>query len=405
MTKKLRPYILLLALYVTIFGSQQLLGWPLVRIWGASPWGYAISADLRAVLDSAECLATQPLTAFYSAGFEECHYIYGNTLIFIINGLGISPWGTAAISWLFLLIISAIFAHVTLLFFEKVGSMALRIAAIASLCSPPIALLLERANFDILIFAIMYTGVIFASKNRVVAASLAFALGALMKFYAILGFAIYCLQQTRMREKVWISIIFSVTALVIAVEVIARRPTIPEDIGGAFGIHSIGLWFNFATKYLGLEMSLGPIASWALGFLAFLLGTYLTSRYLSRFESSARGLKFDLSGRKFDDLLAGAMCATFVGCYFLGTNFDYRLVFFIPFALMLISNFAEGAIRNRIGALLVLSLWLSYDSGVIGQVIGDALMIIWASISALAIIRTSRAFMEHVLRSRRSKNA
>lgn len=399
-----KRFLTLLFFFVSAFGIQQALGWPVVRIWGASPWGYGISADLLSVLTAADCFKDAPVQAYLEAGAGSCQYIYGNFLIVALNFLALGASSTVALSWMFVVGISAAFAHLTNLAFSSVKSLSARVATLLALTSPPVALLLERANFDVLVFLISMIGLTLFRKTRFLAAAIAICGAALMKFYAILGLLIFAAARMKIWQKIVVSVISLLVIAEIAVEVLVRRPAVPMDIGGAFGSYSIGLWFNFSTEYLRIPLLLSNNASLAIGLIALLLGVLCSFRYLKKIQAIDT-LTFDLTNPSSLEIFGAGMAPVFLGCYILGTNYDYRLIFLVPFALALLARSDEKKTRRLYLVLFLAAMWLSYNSGVIGQVIGDALMIIWASISALAIIRSSRAFMERVLRSRSSKNA
>lgn len=386
-------------IYLAIFGSQQLLGWPIVRIWGASPWGYSISADLASVLNSATCLKTLPFENYFSVGFGDCAYIYGNVLIFLLNALSVTAASTSWLSWVFLVIAAMIFSDLTVRFFERVEDKPLRLAGFLAFCSPPIALLLERANFDVIIFALVYLAVIALARNRWILATAALALSILMKFYSIFALAISFVVRPKRKKYVWILLaIFALVLGEILIEVAIRKPSIPVDIGGAFGAHSIGLWFNFTTKFLSVAVSLPNSISLVIGWLAIGAAVLVLGKIRKTIPYLLRDLRMAPQIGNTSQTMGVMMGLIFFGCYLAGANFDYRLVFFMPFALTLIANATVAKNRRILGILMFLAMWLSYDSGVIGQIIGDGVLIIWSALAFLSVYSSLENGFPKILR-------
>lgn len=385
MTGRVKLFTLLMCLYVGVFGIQQLLGWPIVRIWGASPWGYPISADLASVLNSATCLKNLPFESYFAVGLGECGYIYGNALILLLNAFGLTAAATTWLSWLFILIAAGIFSDITARYFDRVDDKYLRIAGVLAFCSPPVALLLERANFDLIIFAFAYLGALGLARNRWALGTGSLAMAILMKFYALFSLALFFIKRPK-RNQFWaVAALFMLVLGVIAIELGIRKPSIPVDIGGAFGAQSIGLWFNFSTKYLSLPISVSNLVSLIIGWAAFGLAVLMLGKVGQINRPLLKDLRIGDQNGNFSQVLAIVMGLIFFGCYLAGANFDYRLVFFLPFALTQVANASIVKNRKFLMLMMLLSMWLSYDSGVIGQILGDGVMIFWSAVAFMSL--------------------
>lgn len=396
---KSKSFLVLLAYFVVAFGSQQLLGWPVVRVWGASPWGYGISADLQSVLNASDCFKNAPFGAFFEVGAGSCKYIYGNFLIVSLNFLGLGASSTGVLSWIFIGGVACAFAYLATQTYFYVRTIWARIAIALALSSPPIALLLERANFDALIFLLTLAGLIFLQNRKVFISVALIAAAALMKFYAMLGFAIFALTKLKKWQQVLVASTFLGALAEVSAEVFIRKPAVPMDIGGAFGSYSIGLWFNFSTAYLKIPFTLSNVVSLSIGIGVLVLGVFCSFVYLKRADA-LKALNFNLSGSLNIEHLGAGMAPIYLGCYVLGTNFDYRLVFFLPFALAVIAKSEPGKLRNAFLALFVGAMWLSYNSGVFGQVLGDIVMGLWASFAILSVFLTIINVMPVAFRSK-----
>lgn len=374
--------------FASLFAAQQLSGWPVVRLWGASLWESAVNLDAVSVLNSAECLKLLSWTDQLSTGFGKCGYIYGNTLVYVLNFLQFTPESAWIIAWLGGLGLSFVFAVlVQKLIKNQSLHWGVPVIAALSLASPPIALLLERANFDSIIFLVVSLGCLLAARNRVAAAAVTLAFGALLKFYAVIPlWAAVMLRHKAARPQRWIFV--GVTALVtasIVVEIFLRRPTIPDDVGAAFGLKSFGLWFNLLAEYFSIPVTLNTPLQLLLGGAALGVSALVLKLFSQRALFETTAFEHKGTARDFFDYLAFASASTFLGCYMLGMNFDYRLVFLLPFAFHQLNAARTARARRTLAIALLGAFWLSYEAGVPGQILGELFIGFWAITAFLAL--------------------
>lgn len=396
---KHKLFVYLFIFFFLAFGSEQLLGWPLVRIWGASPWGYGISGDLQSVLSSADCFKQAPIGLYTEGDVGYCPYIYGYTLVLALNFFGLGVSSTVFLSWVFVAGMAATLAYLTYLAFALISDLWVRIALVVAMISPPVALLLERANFDVVVFLLSIFGLVLVKQRRYFSAAFVIGGAALMKFYALLGFLIFASARMKLWQKIVVSVIVLAVLVEIAAEVFVRRPAVPMDIGGAFGSYSIGLWFNFSTEYLRIPLVLSNTASLAIGLLALLVGILCTFMFLKKIKALGT-ITFDLRQPSRLENFGSGMAPVFLGCYVLGTNYDYRLIFLVPFALALIARSDEKKTRSIFLGLFLAAMWLSYNSGIFGQVAGDIVMGLWASVAAISITMSAAGLLPSTFQTR-----
>lgn len=378
-----------------VFGSEQLLGWPLVRVWGASPWGYGISGDAASVLRSADCFKVASVDNFFAVSGGDCPYIYGNSLILVLNLLGLTELSANLVAWLFILLIATSFAIITALFFNATKAYFPRVAAVATLCSPPVALLLERANFDALIFSLVFVFGVALTINvkGELAAVVALAAAGLFKFYAVVAGLTVVLTNKKVSRKVLLLAPLAVTSAVIATELFVRTPGVPVDVGGSFGAMSLGLWFNFTTNYFGSDLELSKTANALIGLSAVAIGMAVLRTVSLRKKIDNHFLIFLRSSFGPIQALAFSSLTVFLACYLLGTNYDYRLIFLFPWALYVVSQVVEKKMKVLFTLLTVLAAWMSYNSGIFGQVFGDVVIGLWACVGLWSLLLSGLEFV------------
>ena len=97
----------------------------------------------------------------------------------------------------------------------------------------------------------------------------------------------------------------------------------------------------------------------------------------------------------FTESICNIFLLTFLICFFSSTNFDYRLIYLLIPALKYINSIKSNIKMScSLGVLLILTSWLSYNSGDL-QLFGDICILIWVAIfvrSILIELKDSRIF-------------
>ncbi len=147
-------------LYFLFFAIQQSLNWPLLKFFG---WrGPIVFWDTNAVLASVECYSSVGLLVFNAADGDPCTgYIYGSNLLQFLTFLNLGEIRASFFGWTFLIVLAIIFGFLT--FLLKPDGLYKASYLYPIFISPPIFLLIERGNFDSLIFVFFFTAVILHS--------------------------------------------------------------------------------------------------------------------------------------------------------------------------------------------------------------------------------------------------
>ena len=134
------------SLFFTFFASQQLTDWYILRVTYVRG---GLFSDLGWVLNRVDCFSEVGWKIYGSTG--DCGwYIYGSNLIRFINFLGLDETNTKTIGWMFIFVFSVALASIFSSI--EINSVYFFVFAAVSVMSPPIMLLLERVNLDILYY-------------------------------------------------------------------------------------------------------------------------------------------------------------------------------------------------------------------------------------------------------------
>jgi hypothetical protein len=205
--------------------------------------------------------------------------------------------------------------------------------------SPPFAFALERANTDLLMFALLAAAA-FALRRRPWLSAALVGGASVLKLFPALAFVVF-IRRASSARKAGAVVAFAYAAyLLVSSDQLA--PIAANTQHGASLSYGVALAPNAAARVLGWP----PELTWALalGLLAVLaLGAALLSR---RVRAPA------VSAGQEAALRVGA--AVYLGTFLLGSNFDYRLLFlvFVAPALGVWASCDSRAARWLAGATL-----------------------------------------------------
>ena len=375
--------ILTFSFIFVFFAINTLSGWHLLRLWGMRVADGRNFMDLDAVLINTDCYQEIGWDIYSVQPGDTCrNYVYGSTLIRLLDFLGLGHAQLIPLGWIsiavttFILadLISRLFAFSNRIYFVGIG------AAI----SPPIMLLVERGNFDWLVLGFVYLSAVFFSRGYKKTGFLLLIFSSLIKFYTfpVLIFALVLLKSNRER---FFALLLSILALwQIVYDLQRMKGIIISGWQAAFGNT---IW---ARYLLFREIQLND-------FIAILLGCTITIGCVLVFTLifSIPALKnYGLESLSTSGYLAIFSSISFLGCFFVGMNFDYRLIMLIP-ALWFIAD--NPALKRSLGysVLFLIPFIFSFNFKIL-QPVGDfAINIIVALfiIYSFRVIQKSR-FLE-----------
>jgi hypothetical protein len=331
------------------------MNWPLLQVLGLTyPPGFM---DLRSILGAVECSQLIDYGGYVEKSFwEECQYIYGSSLNHSLGFLGFTSQDTQWIGWVFIAIISALFAYINSLVF--VTSWLPRIGVLLCVFSPPMMLLLERANFDVLIVLMVWMATIFGKKSGGFISVALVGVSALFKFYT-LPLALLLLTTVKSNFRRILSVSFlTLVILKMAQDLTNIQTNIPRYVWNSFGNASLGLYL----EQEGVPMN--PLSQNFVGYFQLICIIFVI--YKSRRINSF--LKTPLVDRDFIMSTKGRLqvffIIVFLTCYFFGMNFDYRLIFLVvPSLIEAIRLHSEASRYSWIIALTALISWSTLLAG------------------------------------------
>ena len=364
-------YLTLYCTLVSISIVNVATNWPIVRLIRAKQ--ELDFGDAGIILNATDCFSRIGMNV-YAVKSGSCSYNYGEGLIRVLNLLGLGIGSITAIGILFVLLFIVAFIE-SLRVLQPVATFKLQIIAATFFVSPPVMLLLERGNFDSLIFFLIIFSLILEIKGKILSSTGLLVVSSLFKFYT---FPLLVLKLVTIKKQFnffKLRIIFVFLTFGVILRDLARISegfSIPNPMWLAFGSSK----FPWAiARVLGIDLSrpLQLIAG-ALLSLILLLGLI---RFQSRFpqikELKLRLLEMN-SGSK---LMTESLAFIFLISYFSGMSYIYRLVFVIPVFICLIM--CQSQSYTLINALITLAIFLSPWFGGL-EIIGDFAILLLVTI-------------------------
>lgn len=245
--------------------------------------------------------------------------------------------------------------------------------------SPPVLLLLERGNTDILVFVLLCCGAALMSTSspipRVIASAV-LIVGAQAKLMPIAASPGLLNRKVSGRVIAIGTLIAGISLLIANLEeslLVRERTPSPLNIGFGAGV---------IPRYIaeGFGLGAGNVELQVFGVVFVTLALFLadrTSNRIARLRSSvsiadlSEGLIKDSKSRAL--VLSGAGPLVFV--YLLGASYDYRLSLLALPLLAMIRLANLGIIKSATPSYWLVSvMWLSYNMAPYAQLVGDIIL-------------------------------
>lgn len=359
----------------SFFVLNEATDWLILRLWSFR--GPVQFLDLNTVLTNVDCFEEFSWNVYNTEVGNPCvNYIYGSTLIRILYFLGLGSEQTVLIGYISTIILCLILSNLSLNFFQasKLRSFVFVIAVV----SPPTLLLVERANFDWLIFSLVYLGCFLFATHRRRFGLIVVALSALIKFYSF-PLLLFALFLTKSRKEVIFGCVVAVLSLVIILRDLTLLNTI--YVAGWNATFGNNIWASYLTM---LDIKLSTFASSILGFSITAILVIILHFIIP--NSQIHEYKFRSSSTT--EYFASFSMIIFLACFFAGINFDYRLVFLIP-ALWLVSENVGLGLFKFYSFLHVVTFVFSYPV-LKFQPIGDLSINLIVALMILIIFRNRK---------------
>jgi hypothetical protein len=321
--------------------------WTPLRFWSFSTGqGFA---DLRQLFIWSECFQVNPTENYYAS--NECRgYIYGSTLMRLLTFF---KFGTTSTSFIASIAILLLCWFIAWLWVSRSGTNPL--IQLFTLFSPPIFLLAERANIDILVaLFILFAALLINGRFYYLAiAILSFA--SVIKFYPLPILALCLLYARNLRQSVFGIIAILISTLVIFSDLLSIKESFPSYYSFMFGM---SVWARYlriiAFDFPGGENVFSTLVGIPIA-IAILLAVMLILK------------KRQILKATFTEKCNGAPFIFFTTahatCFYLGMSFDYRMILLIcsAYSYLNIINKKRSSLEEPLVQIgLLISLWLSF---------------------------------------------
>ena len=250
-----------------------------------------------------------------------------------------------------------------------------RFLATLLLLSPPVALLIQRGNLDILVFFLCWYAIKLFFGGYPHIGLLVAALGSVIKIYPIVLFAILITLFLTQKKSTVIRVPWLfLTGILFWIAIIDIRniPWLPSDARNSFGLRIFGEYVAYGLSGTGKQMS--PILGTLIG-VAFI---GIISIYVLKFSKTIRETSLLLNQQ------ASVWILFFIFIYFSGISVDYRLIFLLP--VLTIFNDLHTSDVKVFSILMVSIFYFSFPFELL-QVVGDLALCTFVSILLVTIFK------------------
>lgn len=348
--------------------------------------GPILYVDTSTVIYYANCFS-QLGNEVYAQGITCSNWNYGRTILKVVNFLPQSLVDTVLIGRFFTYSVLATFIYFLNLLKQYKHA---QILMFFGLISPSVWLLMERANFDCLIYLMVFLSVLFFRKGFELTAIGLIVCTALFKFYTLPVLIILLFFTNKLPTKVSSFIGFTLATYIILADFSLMGGMSMQAGNNHFGMKIIA---NYLGK-LGLKLS--NFEAYLLGSILFIATITLVFFIISKNEPKLFGNVFVPESLKS---FFRFMSSIFLIAFSIGLSVDYRLIFYLVSAPILIT-LLESRIIYLYSVSFIIGAWFCYPVGFF-QTFGDLNLEFIASFQLLVLImntfakKTSRAHQNH----------
>jgi hypothetical protein len=311
-----------LSLVVFIFYLLQLkYSWVGLRISGIR--GPSDYIDQEAVLKSARCFKEIGMDVYKVNTIPSgCGgFVYSIELLRILNFFQLSNISSNILGVIFMVIttlcLCSIFFHIK--YFGKNENLIALFAAL----SPGIWLLMERGNYDEVIFILTIIASAFLASKFQEFGMILLLVTVLIKFYTLPAFLVVIFFLKRRNSKIFFGTV-AIPVTLYTLFLIKQVVTFPSSWYVSFGLKSLGSYIDFfVNERISKNFQLPGIFMTIIG-LCFLITSIVV---LLKFRLDP---DIKLSADLLKDCTAATymmMLVIFLSCFLVGMNYDYRLIY------------------------------------------------------------------------------
>ena len=377
MVRKLFPIFRFISFFTLIFGGytyQLANGWLFL---GRQPIDFG---DLKYVLDRADCSRDIGRLVFADYQLDPvCNdFIYGYPLLKFFEFFNVRSQDYVTYGIVSMLLFSIVAAF----FIANLTKLSQKFLVFTCLFSPPIILLIERANIDTFICLLIILSIFLLKHNFSYLAITVISIISSFKFYPSSLVLYYIFFVKNNWKRVTLIPIFALVLASIIYDLL-NISKLPWDARNMFGNIIWGEYFVYLID--GKNSHANYVLGTGIGILLLALPIFI----IFRSQRIMDQLKFKANS---DDLfwyknLFYINGIVFFSCYFIGLSVDYRLIYLAAPILCAIELCKfTSAFKGCVVALLIFSLFASYNVGVF-QVFGDMAILLLTAILFLIFIK------------------
>jgi hypothetical protein len=353
--------------FIIIF-TIPIVGWQLVNGWFyfGTREGFG---DILYILERADCLPLSMETLYSERTNNVCTgYIYGSTLLRVLNFLGLGQSALIPIGYTLFAIVGFFYLKAT----KNSKNIFQVVLYLTLFFSPPMILLFERANLDSLILILVTIYATLVVRKYFLGAFLLAASASLFKFYTIplLFVAIFGVKKFFRFPLIFMSLLISIQVLLD----IKKIPQLPWDAQNMFGNIVWGEYLLYLLKGSGTHANFFFSTILGLGILSIIW--CLLKRKLTVVEY------WSYIGSR-DQVFFLVYLSMYLTCFFIGLSVDYRLVFLL-FAFIYFEKTIKlkASIKFLTRACVLITFYSSYNL-VFLQPLGDLAQMVFIAILAI----------------------
>ena len=388
-----RRYLFRTSMWIFVFFSaMQITTWIPLRYWKI--WGGGNFVDIGQLLHWGDCYNEYGIKVYGDVTSETLGfcggYIYPRQVVQFIDLLNLAQVDVKFLGFIMLLLLSFILAY-ALQNLSKI-----RLSTVSIVISPPIMLIADRANVDILITLLALFGAFALNRSYFYIAVILLFFTVLIKFYTLPTLFILFLYAQNIKKR-----LFLVLMIVFAFILIRKDLAFVSNLLGNENERQFGI--NVWSSYLYDYNSFKPFSTYLplIDFFIFFLCICFVVFYQRNREFSLieLGQTLDVKGNAVFTMFATISITVFVA----GTSVDYRLLLLIIATCALINNSILKVSPKELFILLFVCLWLSFPSGGL-EPIGDLAVEILVAVLTLIMVGVLKSHLRSMNFLRRIHN-
>jgi hypothetical protein len=360
---------------------MQVTTWIPLRYWHI--WGGGNFIDSQLILQWSKCYETKGNLVFLKNG--ECSgYIYGSTLLKVFSFFKVDASMTQVLGYL-LMFVLAVTISLSVSTFETYRHHPIILLVIIS---PPVLLLAERGNFDILMFALIGLAGFLFGRNLQLWALVPLTLATLLKFYSLPLFLLFFLMNKNRKQKLITSALGLAVSVQVGHDLQIIKSSFPSEFSWKFGA---SIWTRYLTQ---LDIpELGEAVHNTSGLAILVLVVIVTLVILKNIKIPTPPINSD---NRSMNLIFYVFLLTHISCFIFGMSYDYRLIFLAIASLIYLNAYCIrlDTTSSFILALTLISVWFTYPSTGL-EPIGDLateVLTVLLGVRAMQLIRIDLKF-------------